>query len=310
MFIDWLSITVPGDTPSVLDRLHSYFGDWEVLDYGGSGYDCSAKLAETGRVFWNRERKDMGVHLKLPASALKALPRDAVTILCALVAMGGKASRLDITADDFDGLLDMDLMRDKVLRGEFLCRAHNGREERSLFGEDGHTLYFGSRRSDTLLRIYDKKAEQASQKIDVTFCDTWVRVETELKNDRADGAAQYIAQHPETWFIEAAGWLLDFLDFKDPGTDSNISRWETSDWWSAFVERAKKAKIVVMQEERTVEDVKAWVEKQVAPSLFVLEATVGHEDLFQMVAEGSGRLKDRHKKMIDDYQKMLEQMSR
>lgn len=286
----------------------AYFGNWEALDYGGSGYDCSAKVCDTGRVFWNSERKDMGVHVKLPASALKALPRDAVTVLCDLVAMQGKASRLDVAADDFEGLLDMNVMREKILRGEFVCRARNGREERSTFGQPGHTLYFGSGRSDTLLRIYDKKAEQARQGVDVSFCKSWVRAELELKNDRADGAAQYISKHRGDWHIEAAGWLLNFLDFKDPGTDSNVSRWNTSPWWSLFVEHAKKARIVSAQEERTVEDVKAWVEKQVTPSLFVLEATVGHDEVFQMVAEGSGRLKDRHKKMIDDYNKMLSAM--
>jgi phage replication initiation protein len=308
MFIDWLSVTVPGDTLGVLDRLHSYFGNWEVLDYGGSGYDSSAKIGDTGRVFWNSERKDMGVHVKLPASALKALPRDAVTVLCDFVNMQGKATRLDVAADDFEGLLDLNVMREKVLDREFVCRARNGRETRSLFGEAGHTLYFGSGRSDTLLRIYDKRAEQASQGVDVIFCKSWIRAEMELKNDRADGGAQYIHKHRDEWSIEAAGWLLSFLDFKDPGTDSNVSRWDTWPWWSTFVEHAKKSRILSVQEERTVEDVRDWVDKQVVPSLFVLEATVGHDEVFQMVAEGSGRLKDHHKKMIEDYNKMLSAM--
>jgi phage replication initiation protein len=250
----------------------------------------------------------MGVHVRLPARALKALPRDAIAVLCDSVGMHGKFTRLDLATDDFQGVLDMDVMREKILKQEFVCRARSGREIRSLFGGAGHTLYFGSRESDTFLRIYDKAAEQADLGVDVSCCRSWIRVEMELKNDRADGAAHYIDQHREDWSNEAAGWLLSFLDFKDPGTDSNVSRWDTSPWWSLFVAHAKKSRIASVQEERTVEDVRDWVDRQVVPSLFVLEATVGHEEVFQMVAEGSGRLKDHHKKMIEDYNKMLAAM--
>jgi phage replication initiation protein len=272
------------------------------------GYDRSALVCGTGRVLWSSVRPDMGVHVRLPATALRALPRDALAVLCDFLAMQGKATRLDVAADDCDGLLDLDVMSKKVLAGEFVCRAHSGSEVRSLFGGASHTLYFGSRESDTFLRTYNKKAEQEEKGVDVSHCPSWIRAEMELKGDRADGAAQYIYQHREIWSIEAGGWLLDFLDFKDPGTDSNVSRWETCDWWSTFVENARKSRIISAQEEKTVEDLRDWVDRQVVPSLFVLEATVGHEDLFQMVAGGSGRLKDRHKKMIADYNKMLAEM--
>jgi phage replication initiation protein len=157
-------------------------------------------------------------------------------------------------------------------------------------------------------RIYDKAAEQADLGVDVSCCQSWIRAEMELKNDRADVAAHYIDQHRKDWSNEAAGWLLGFLDFKDPGTDSNVSRWETSPWWSLFVEQAKKSRIASVQQERTVEDVRDWVDRQVIPSLFVLEATLGHQEFFRMVAEGSARLKEHHKKMIADYNKMLAAM--
>jgi phage replication initiation protein len=310
MFVDWLSVTVPGDSLKVKDPILSYFGTSETLDGGGMGYDCSAKVCGTGRVFWASVRQDMGVHVRLPASALKALPRDALSVLGDFLAMQGKATRLDLAADDFNGLLNMDVMREKILKKEFVCRARSGSEVRSLFGGAGHTLYFGSRESDTFLRIYDKAAEQADLGVDVSCCPLWIRTEMELKNNRADAAAQYIYTHREDWQIEAAGWLLNFLDYKDPGTDSNVSRWDTSPFWSAFVEDAKKSRIVSVQQERTVEDVRDWIDRQVTPSLFVLEATVGHEEVFQMVAEGSGRLKDHHKKMIEDYNKMLAAMNR
>ena len=99
------------------------------------------------------------------------------------------------------------------------------------------------------------------------------------------------------------------MEFKERGADSNVSRWLPSSWWLDFLERASKARIVVASEERTLEDVKQWVEKQVAPSLFVLAATIGHDELFEIVGEGSGRISERQVNMIEAYNKMLGDMN-
>ena len=100
------------------------------------------------------------------------------------------------------------------------------------------------------------------------------------------------------------------MEFKERGADCNVSRWLPSFWWLDFLERASKARIVVASEERTLEDVKQWVEKQVAPSLFVLAATIGHDELFEIVGEGSGRISERQVNMIEAYNKMLGEMNR
>jgi hypothetical protein len=67
---------------------------------------------------------------------------------------------------------------------------------------------------------------------------------------------------------------------------------------------------VIESEERTIEDVKNWVQKQVAPSLCVLAATIGHDELLEIVGDGSGRLSDRQVNMIEAYNKMLGEMDR
>jgi phage replication initiation protein len=308
VFLDWIAGTVPGINSEVTDSLRSYFGNWQVLDRGGLGYDCCAKVFDSGRVFWHSTRRDMGVHVRLPASALAAMVNDPVTVLCDLARMSAKFTRIDVAADDYWGLLDLERIRAKILLGELTCRSHAIVEWVALRGI-GHTFYFGARASETFMRIYDKAAEQRSQGVDVTFCDTWTRVEAELKHERADLAARFICAHPDTWAIEAAGWFLNFLCFKDPVIgDINPSRWPTSLWWSVFLDRATKARLIREKVTRTVEDVKRWVERQVAPSLFVLAATIGHDELFEIVGEGSGRLRDDHTAMIDAYNKMLVEM--
>ena len=67
---------------------------------------------------------------------------------------------------------------------------------------------------------------------------------------------------------------------------------------------------MIESEERTIEDVKNWVQKQVAPSLCVLAATIGHDELLEIVGDGSGRLSDRQVNMIEAYNKMLGEMNR
>jgi phage replication initiation protein len=215
-----------------------------------------------------------------------------------------------VAADDYRGLLDLERIRTKILLGELTCRSHAIVEWVALRGI-GHTFYFGARDSETFMRIYDKAAEQKSQGVEVMFCGTWIRVEAELKHERADLAARYICAHPDTWAIEAAGWFLNYLCFKDPVIgDLNPSRWPTSLWWSVFLDRAVKARLIREKVTRTVEDVKRWVERQVAPSLYVLAATIGHDELFEIVGEGSARLRDDHTAMIDAYNKMLGEMNR
>lgn len=309
MFLDWIAGTVPGVNSEITEYLRSYFGDWQVLPSGGLGYDCSAKVCDTGRVFWHSTRQDMGVHVRLPASALAAMVNDPVTVLRDLAQMRAKFTRVDIAADDYQGLLDLERIRGKILLGELTCRSRAIVEWVALRGI-GHTFYFGARASETFVRIYDKAAEQKSQGIDVTFCGQWIRVEAELKHARADLAARYICAHPDTWVIEAAGWFLNYLCFKEPvDGDINPSRWPTSLWWSVFLDRAIKARLIREKITRTVEDVKLWVEKQVAPSLYVLAATIGHDELFGIVGEGSARLRDDHTAMIDAYNKMMGEMN-
>jgi phage replication initiation protein len=276
---------------------------------GGSARDANDHGRTSGRVFWSSTSPDMGGHVRLPGGALKMLQRDPVATLCDFRDMQGKFTRIDVAADDFEGLLILELIRSKLIAKEFVSYARNVTEVKALQGI-GHTLYFGSRESESFMRIYDKRAEQTNAGIELKFEGPWVRVEMEFKHKRADAVGAYIYSHRDAWGIEAAGWFRNFLEFKERGADSNVSHWLPSSWWLDFLERASKARIVVASEERTLEDVKDWVQKQVAPSLFVLAATIGHDELFEIVGDGSGRLSERQVNMIEAYNKMLAQMNR
>jgi len=311
MKTDWIECTVKGVTASVVSALRQYFrADWQDNDYGGLGYDASATVWESGRVFWSTVRADMGVHVRLPPSSLAASGVDPVAVLCDFYAMGAQFTRVDIAMDDTQGLLDLkEIARKTEDKCEIVCQAHAGIRHKGTFGKtkDGHTETYGSRQSETFVRIYDKAAEQMAKTGE--FIAHWVRVEFEYKGTRAQAVAEYMATHRDDWQEAARGWFLAYLDFKEPGEDANKSRWKTCDWWLKFLEYASKVRLFISRVTKTVDDVKHWVNKQVAPSLFVLSMTIGHDDLFHMVGEASARLSRKHVNMIQSYGQMLGAMN-
>jgi phage replication initiation protein len=312
MKIDWIRCTLKGVRRDMIIRLKELIGGiWQDNDFGGMGYDQSATVWETGRVFWSSVRPEMGVHVQLPSGALTASGLDPVALVCALLAMGGQFKRLDVAADDTRGDLDMsEISRKTEDKCEIVCLAQNGDKRKGTFGKnrDGHTENYGSRFSQTFVRIYDKAAQIKAQTGETV--GHWIRVEFEYKDHRAQAVAEYIATHRDTWREAAQGWFLSYLDFKEPGEDVNKSRWTTCEWWLKFLEYASKVRLFLSRVTKTVDDVKRWVNKQVAPSLFVLAMTIGHDDIFDMVGEASTRLSNKHVNMIESYGQMLRAMGR
>jgi hypothetical protein len=307
VLLDWIECTIQGVVSVILRKLRAFFlPDWTDLESGGLGYNKSAIVWKNGRVLWHTERADMGVHIRLPASALQ-LGGDPVAILTDLDRMGAACTRLDIAADDFKGLLDMDVLLDKIVKGEFVCRSRIVDQVRRLRGGSGNTLYFGSRRSDTFFRIYDKAAEQAQK--GALFLGPWVRAEMELKNERAEKMGRVICENGETWLEMARGLFLSFLEFKEHQADPNKSRWPTFPAWLTFLEEASKFRLFISREVKTVDDLIKWVTKQTTPTLFVLAATIGHDELFRMIGEGATRLSPRQIEMIESYAQTLRERS-
>jgi phage replication initiation protein len=297
--IDWLEGTVLGiGIESALNKLQTLFPDWEEIPHGGLGYECSAVVLETGRVYWSRARPGNGVHFSLPPSAIELSNSDYFSYAQTLNAFGTKFTRVDLAADDtLKGILDMETIRDAVESGHFVSIAKKKPKQIIDYEGVGRTFYFGREQSKTRIRIYDKAAEQfANGKL---YVGHWVRVEMQLRAVRADAAVQYILGHPDDWQKEACGWLLAALDFKIPGTDSNKTRWPTADWWLTFLDFASKERIFISRRVRTIDDVVAWVDQQVGPSLLVIQTVQGKNALSDLANKAAGRLKKKHLKMID-----------
>jgi len=295
--VDWLHGTFLDPDTSIdqaLDYVRFLFGEIVPLDRGFRGYANSGVILGTGRVAWDYNRPDMGVHVVLPSSALGELSRtvgDMQGLGAFLLSVGFKVGRFDVAIDDRDGYLDLDRIRQAVDDRCYTSRWRRYQERRSRVGDGPFavTLEFGSRTSESFLRIYDKAAEQSQKGVEGLEGVHWLRVELELKGRRAHAAF-------EKWVAEGFGFvpglIRSYLEFKVSGQAEQRTRWPIASWWARFLGYAGKLRLSLPSPVRTLETVRAWVEHQVAPSLALLvRAEGGAVDwLYLLLQKGAARL--------------------
>jgi len=302
--LDYLAFTLPY-TYENMDYLWDFFDNmgWDELGYGGMGYQKSIALGDGGRIFYHPERQKMGIHVRLGAKGLSQVLTTPVGLLKRVVEREGKFTRIDIAFDDLDGLLDIDEIYEKLLLGDVVTRWRRvARIEGHVMGDGGKTGYtinVGSRVSESFLRIYDKLLEQMAKKQDVSGIDHWVRVELELKGEKADVFGRIIVDTSAFEDGRTAGelcaeLLLGMVDFKDKNEgEKNKSRWQTSTWWEEFVRTTSKLKLSIPKDKRTLQDSKNWLEKFVSSTMSMIvlsmdddEGQSGFEFIMFCIAKG------------------------
>jgi putative DNA relaxase len=295
--IDWLEGTIPNlDIYSMLDRLRVLFPDFQEVDHGGLGYESSAIILKTGRVYWSTSRPRNGVHISLPPSAIELSQLDYVTYAQRLYALGAKFTRVDLAADDTQGILNMEMIVQAVELGHFVSTAKKKPEQIIDYEGVGRTFYFGRAQSKTRIRLYDKAAEQHAR--GKLYVGHWIRVETQLRAERADAAVRYILEHPTDFQAQVCGWLRSALDFKMVGSDSNKSRWETADWWLSFLDFASKERLFISRRILTIDDLVAHLTYQQGPTMLVVERVLGKDALSDIANSAARRLKPKHLALI------------
>lgn len=135
----------------------------------------------------NPDRRDMKAHVRMTGSECGAW-RDLGGVDDRLVqfvrGVGGQASRIDLAFDLFDYGIDLMRIYKDWKGGKVECRARkvtpvvSGVMDDKRAVVEAATVYFGSRTSDVMVRMYDKGKEQR------TDLD-WTRVELEIKGDKA-----------------------------------------------------------------------------------------------------------------------------
>jgi len=191
--LDWLSFTVKGIPDSTVARallfgqpMTSYI---EVAPMNGYSYAVRHPFGHV--VMSNLKRTDMGVHVMFSGSALNQLLEggiDQFALIRWAVGEHAKVTRIDLAIDLYGTPVNLDkLYYSKQIKGaEGSARKREKREN----SDGGYTIYFGSRKSAKVLRVYNKAAEQHLPGV------MWTRFEMEIREDAAHEVAAAIMDMP------------------------------------------------------------------------------------------------------------------
>jgi phage replication initiation protein len=257
----------------------------------------------------------MGVHLKMSGQGCRlyeALSRDKKpwsVLLGMFLDMEANFTRLDGAIDDFDGYFKIDQVVRKIKKGELVSKFKQARSMESIeikTGDSkGTTIYFGSAKSRIQIRMYEKNLERENAGHELEEGITcWNRTEVQARDERAQAIAEVIAEDGDIGKV-VSGILKHYLRFVVKGKDKKRSRWGTAPFWERFLGDVEALKLTEKAPDRTIEKTKAWLEKQVAPSLAALiKAYDGEtEMIYQMIKDGNKRLKNKDLEMIDRFKR-------
>lgn len=163
------------------------------------------------RILTNPDRPEMGHHVILSGKALQKLVAagiDLFDLVHDVLALGAKIKRLDLALDIQESGEKVETFVDAYRDGLAETATRSFHEVRGLLPENGHTAYFGSRTSERMVRVYDKAAETGLLPL------SWLRVEAEIKGNRAHGIARHLIELPTKQRTRAIhGIIRDIVDF-------------------------------------------------------------------------------------------------
>lgn len=296
--VDWMSFTVTDpafNVFAVIEFLGFDTGLFCDTGHGAMGYRSLHKMADYAVSVLSDGRDDMGIHVTISGSAVAhVLQRfwvsqycfdnpfnddktadwdvvcmDALRLFFLKVLEIGRFTRVDLALDDHKVHFTPADIRGYIESGQVVSKFRSGRREEGFDlasnAPIGDTLYLGSRKSDVMLRIYDKQLEQALKHPADPVTVPWVRWEFEFTAKRADQLAYEIVKHESLGMLFFK--LLNNYVRLIVLSDSNRSRCPMLPAWSAFIACIDALTLYCPPVERTLDDKRNWVIKQVLPTL-------------------------------------------
>lgn len=169
-------------------------------------------------------------------------------------------SRLDVAGDEFANILDFDTISQYTQKKKYVSKAKS--EPWGTWGRK-REIYFGSEKSDRILRIYDKALEQK------IACDHWLRCEMQLRNDNAYSFIMNWIDYNSIGKTYC-GVLVDYIRFVTKVNDGSVKsvNLHTVSWWRAFTSDISAiSQVYLMDNEYTLERVMKYVRKNCSSSL-------------------------------------------
>lgn len=181
---------------------------------GGNGYNHGLKGLHYEEIRFNAPVDGMGVHVILPGNIVTE------SRVYNAIALGCRTSRLDLAVDvhvptDFD----IETFYTELCAKRYKSRMKDYSITKS---KTGSTVYVGSWKSDRLLRLYDKGAEQGEQP------RRWLRAEVKMKGARAHEVARQLVRGNDTVFF-ASRIVSGCIRWTDTELDRFWKQWTSEE---------------------------------------------------------------------------------
>lgn len=315
ILIDWLTFTIKGvDEQYIKELIGLSDVNWLDNDRGALGYRYSESFGNILIAYNDPDQKDkngnaveMGVCCSMSGSGCRDFESFSKVGFCKLImdvlSDGGNITRLDIAYDDYTGVLDLDKIENATKNHEYVSKC---RYWSVISGSEGRTIYFGSNQSDTRIRFYDKAAER---KLDSSV--HWIRCELQLRKNSCLGFVQLFPlplDFSSDNLLEKhfKSVILHYLRFVDVGSDSNLSRCHTSDWWTDFIGCVNPESIFIAPgTDYNIQKLDDYVFRTASQAVGTAITIYGRAGFFDLLA---GSTKD--KKTPDKYRHLLEKYSK
>ncbi|WP_447602890.1 replication initiation factor domain-containing protein [Nitrospira sp. Nam80] len=308
--IDWLAFTVPD--AAVEDAIRMVGGDWFESETGFRGYPVSRLMTHgkngVGKLGTGAHRKPREVHVDLSAGIVSQWDESKLkAVLGWIKEQKGHVTRVDVALDDRDATVSVQTIREAVDAGKAVSRSKKFQVLTASNHRDGvptgETLYFGSRESQTMLRVYDKRLELRSKGRE--DADTYgVRWELEFKQDRAQACAKALRTlDSDDWRAFLVGLLRSYVDFREiTRADAPYEKYRAPllAWWAALTEGFRRCRLVVEKLHQRLDDVAQWLCRSIAPMLAVAVARKGQQFLFDLIYAGTKKWKPKHYALLNE----------
>ncbi|QQK75392.1 replication initiation factor domain-containing protein [Salicibibacter cibarius] len=216
---------------------------------------------------------------------------------------GGTFTRLDIAIDDHKPYFSLLKIRDKIERQECTTRFKKIVFHSSVNSKDwhrgGHTIYFGSRKSDVHICFYEKNYEQAEKwNLPLEDFGEWNRYEIRMKDQRAQEAIRHLVDRQDFKGV-AMEVINNYLRFVE-ARDVHRRYWDTSLFWQTFVEDFGHLRLFVEPAQDFYEKSLNWMKNYCAPTMKMVwekDRILGTNDLMDMIQFSD--MGKRQEKMLD-----------
>ncbi len=292
-----------------VDYLASCFKDEVVIKHDtpavhGQRYCASGYSPRGMAVAYNHRDDERGVMgqawVSLPGAVLAQLPVPVARkyFKYASDLWGLRATRIDAALDDYDKSITPE-----ILEGALNDNNYSGFEDwkpdiprKRGVSKDamGWTYYLGSRKSDKIVRFYNKEVESGGE-------INAYRWEAQFRAKKAEQIfKEYIEiEDDDTLGLYISALVTGAVDFVDRSSGDRLSRQKRLGFWQEFIDKiGGSIKVSVSLPKPSLERTLNWMSRQVQTSLSLLSKVFG-EDGFQrwigyQLQDGERRLKNHH----------------